>query len=66
MGAKRQQCAGLGTCALKGYDTEAAAYLLQVPENIRPDLLVILGYPKYEAKAPMRRPAAEIIHKGGW
>lgn len=57
---------GLGTCALKGYDTEAAALLLGVPENIRPDLLVILGYPKLEAKAPVRRSVAETIHIGGW
>lgn len=57
---------GLGTCALKGYDAEAAALLLGVPENIRPDLLIILGYPKYEVKAPARRSVTETIHIGGW
>lgn len=57
---------GLGSCALKGYDRKAASILLNLPDHIRPDLLLILGYPKFEVKAPKRRPVSEIIHKGGW
>lgn len=57
---------GLGSCPLKGYDPKAAQILLKLPDSIRPDLLIILGYPDMEAKAPSRRPISEIMHKGGW
>ena len=57
---------GIASCALKGYDEDAVSLLLGLPDYIRPDLLIILGYPRFEAKAPARRGLQEVMHKGGW
>ncbi|WP_165613421.1 nitroreductase family protein [Desulfotruncus arcticus] len=57
---------GLGTCVLKGFDQEAIHVLLEFPENISPELLIITGYPKKIPNAPRRRPLEEVIHWERW
>jgi nitroreductase len=35
---------------------------LALPEDVKPELLVILGYPEKPVKAPVRRPLDEVLH----
>jgi nitroreductase len=57
---------GLGTCVLKGFDQKAVQILLNLPDHIVPELLIILGVPKSVPKAPKRRPLEEVLYWEGW
>jgi len=57
---------GLGSCVLKGFDHDAAKILMNLPEHINPEMLIILGEPKSLPKAPARRPLSEIMHYEKW
>ena len=52
----------LGSCAVKGFNEEVIRMALALPENVKPELLVILGYPEKPVKAPVRRPLEEVLH----
>lgn len=57
---------GLGSCVLKGFDHDAAKLLMNLPEHITPEMLIILGEPKSQPKTPARRPLSEVIHYEKW
>lgn len=52
----------LGSCAIRGFNEEVVKMALDLPEHVKPELLVILGYPQKPAKAPARRPLDEVLH----
>lgn len=53
---------GLGTCIVKSFSSTAIKYILEIPEGIEPELLVIAGYPDQSPKPPSRRPLEEITY----
>lgn len=57
---------GLGSCVLRGFDQKAVQVLLELPDQITPELLIIVGYPKVVPKAPRRRPLKEVMHFERW
>ncbi|MFU0832444.1 MAG: FMN reductase (NADPH) [Oscillospiraceae bacterium] len=57
---------GLGTCAIKSYNTEAVRKILKLPEHFRMELLISVGYPDGEVKPRRLRPLDEILHWNGF
>ena len=53
---------GLGSCAIRGFNEDVIRMALTLPEYVKPELLVILGYPEKPAKAPVRRSLDEVLH----
>lgn len=53
---------GLGSCVVKSFNEVALARLLDLPENVQPELLVTLGYPSRIPNAPPRIAVDELIH----
>jgi nitroreductase len=45
---------GLGSCVIRSANLEAVRLILEAPEHIQPELLVILGYPDGQPQAPPR------------
>lgn len=52
----------LGSCAIRGFNEDVVKMALNLPEHVRPELMVIIGYPLLPAKAPARRPLEEILY----
>jgi len=57
---------GLGTCVIRSFSRPAISKILSLPSHIMPDLLISVGYPAKEPKAPKRRPVSEITHYNVW
>ncbi len=57
---------GLGTCAIKSYNTAAVSKLLKLPEYLRIELLLSVGYPEGDIKPRRLRPLEEILHWNIW
>lgn len=57
---------GLGTCVLRGFDQKAYQVVLGLPDNVTPELLIIVGRPKAVPRAPERRPLDEVTHFERW
>lgn len=53
---------GLGTCVVKSFARIAVKEMLEIPEGIEPELLVIVGYPADEPKPPVRIPVRKIAY----
>ncbi len=53
---------GLGTCVVKSFSRIAVKELLEIPEGIEPELLVIMGYPEHVPTPPPRSPLQEIAY----
>ncbi|MGQ9550874.1 MAG: nitroreductase family protein [Candidatus Bathycorpusculaceae bacterium] len=53
---------GLGTCVVKSFSHTAIRELLEIPEGIEPELLVIMGYPAHTPTPPARIPLAQIAY----
>ncbi|MFB0567327.1 MAG: nitroreductase family protein [Candidatus Bathyarchaeia archaeon] len=53
---------GLGTCIVKSFSSTAIKHILEIPDRIEPELLVIVGYPDQSPKPPPRRPLEEITY----
>jgi nitroreductase len=53
---------GLGTCVVKSFSRIAVKEILEIPEGIEPELLVILGYPAQTPTPPSRIPLKEIAY----
>lgn len=60
------QSMGLGACVLCGFDQRAVQILLELPGHVKPELLIILGFPKVVPRAPTRRPVDEVLHFEKW
>lgn len=51
---------GLGTCVIKSYHPQIVKKILELPEQICPEFIVTLGYPKWKVPMPKRRSLEEI------
>jgi nitroreductase len=57
---------GLGACAIGSFHRQAVAAFLRLPEDVEPVLLLSLGYPQSQPRAPGRRPMAEVCFREEW
>jgi nitroreductase len=58
---------GLGSCVIKSFQAVLVQRLLGLPEDIKPHLLITLGYPAEPPRsAPKRRPLSEILRYNKW
>lgn len=53
---------GLGTCVVKSFSRVAVKEMLEIPEDIEPELLVIIGYPAQTPTPPARIALEEIAY----
>ena len=52
---------GLGTCWVGAFKEEEVKKILEMPDYLRPVVLVPVGYPAKTSKAPDRRPKADCV-----
>lgn len=52
---------GLGSCIIKSFNQDAVRELLDLPENISPELVVSLGYPRSIPNPPPRRTVEDTV-----
>ncbi|MDT3698257.1 MAG: nitroreductase family protein [Thermincola sp.] len=52
---------GLGTCWVGAFDEKLVAEVMELPRGVRPVVIIPVGYPAGENKAPARRPVEEIV-----
>lgn len=57
---------GLGTCAIKSYNDAALRRILNLPDNLVIELVIAMGRPAHEPKAPARKSLAEIAFYNTW
>lgn len=57
---------GLGTCAIKSYNDAAVRKLLRLPDWMRLELLISVGYPAGEPRAPQRKPMEQVLFWNEW
>lgn len=57
---------GLGTCAIKSYNDGAVRRLLKLPDTIRIEMLISVGYPDGTARMPKRKQPHEVIRYNRW
>ena len=53
---------GLGSCIVKSFSRIAVKEMLEIPEGIEPELLVIIGYPAHKPTPPARIPIGKIVY----
>ena len=53
---------GLGTCVVKSFSHSAMKEILEIPEGIEPELVVIVGYPDNIPAPPRRIPLNDILY----
>jgi len=53
---------GLGTCVVKSFSRIAVKEMLEIPDGIEPELLVIAGYPALTPTPPARIALGEITY----
>ena len=53
---------GLGTCVVKSFSYTAIKEILEIPNGIEPELLVIIGYPDQIPKPPTRISLNEMVY----
>lgn len=51
---------GLGTCVIRSFDKRAVRRLLEVPDNVEPELLLAVGYPAQAPEKPPRKPLSSV------
>lgn len=57
---------GLGTCAIKSFQPVLVSRQLNLPAEISPELLVILGYPVKAPVMPKRKPLDTLLKYNRW
>ncbi len=57
---------GLGTRWIGGFDEEAVKSLLGIPEEIRPQAIIALGYPKEIPDKPPKYPLETLVYFHKW
>lgn len=57
---------GLGTCAIKSYNDKAVHKLLNLPDTMRLEILISLGWPEGEPRTPKRKPMEEVLFWNAW
>ena len=53
---------GLGTCVVKSFSHRAMKEILDIPDGVEPELLIIAGYPDDVPPAPRRIPLNDILY----
>lgn len=53
---------GLGTCVVKSFSHTAMKEILEIPQGIEPELLVVIGYPDEGPTPPRRISLNEIVY----
>ena len=57
---------GLGACPIGSFHKQAVATFLALPGDVRPVVLLALGYARIKPTPPGRRPLAEVCFKEEW
>ncbi|MGM9548668.1 MAG: nitroreductase family protein [Faecousia sp.] len=57
---------GLGTCAIKSYHAQSVRRLLKLPETLRLELLISVGWPEGAPRAPQRKPMEQVLFWNEW
>jgi len=52
----------LGTCPVRSFNRVAISELLELPVNIVPQLIITIGYPKNQPKAPKKLDFNQVIN----
>ena len=52
---------GLGSCPVGAFDEEKVSEILNIPENLRPIIIVPVGYPAEKPLAPLRVSKTKVI-----
>jgi nitroreductase len=53
---------GLGSCWVGAFDEEEVKFILELPENIRPLVIIPVGYPDEKPEAPSRIPFENLTY----
>lgn len=56
----------LGTCAIKSYHEAAVRKMLHLPEHIRLEFLISVGYPEGQPRTPARKGDNVVLHYNVW
>ncbi|MCE5209422.1 MAG: nitroreductase family protein [Chloroflexi bacterium] len=57
---------GLGTCAVKSFESSIVQRILNLPEHIHPELMISIGHSSKDVAAPRRRPLEEVVFHNVW
>lgn len=57
---------GLGTCAIKSYNDKAVHKLLNLPDTMRLEILISVGWPAAEPREPKRKAMAQVLFWNAW
>jgi len=57
---------GLGTCYIGSFNNKAVKEILDLPKNIRPVLILSVGYPEKVPDAPSKNDVEETVEWVGW
>ncbi len=60
------QSLGLGSRWVGGFDEEALKSLFKIPEEVRPQAIIAIGYAKEIPPKPPKYPLETLIYFGGW
>src|SRR3989344_5154713 len=60
------QSLGLGSCWIGGFDEEALKTLFKIPEEVRPQAVIAIGYDKEIPSKPPKYPLETLVYFGGW
>ncbi len=60
------QSLGLGSRWVGGFDEEALKTIFKIPEEIRPQAIIAIGYAKDIPPKPPKYPLETLVYFGGW
>ena len=60
------QSLGLGTRWLYGFDEDNIKSLLSIPDEVRPQAVIAVGYPKITPKKPPKYPLESLVYFHRW
>lgn len=55
------QSKGIGSCPVRSFHREAISRILGLPDDVKPELLISLGYPDSPPRPKTSKPAEEVI-----
>jgi nitroreductase len=53
---------GLGACTVKSFSTPAVKHILEIPEDVEPELMVVIGHPDVKPSPPPKIALEEITY----
>jgi len=57
---------GVGTCAIKSFNSKAIQKILKLPDYVSPELIISIGYPMKEVKPLKRKTVEEVSFENRW